>query len=114
MIAPDINVLLCALREERLRHREYRCWLEEAISGTEPVALFEPVLAGVLRIATHPAIYKIPTPSGIVDRYLAALVAAPAAVVLRAGEQHWGLFLDLFRKAGCTGNLVQDAYLQTS
>ena len=111
MIAPDVNVLLYSLREESDRHSEYRGWLEAALNADEPVVLFEPVLAATLRIATHPAVYKTPTPWGIAEKYLAALLAAPAAVSWRAGERHWSLFLDLCRKADCKGNLVQDAYL---
>ncbi len=111
MIACDVNVLLYALREDSARHAEYRAWLEEALSGDEPLALFEPVLAAVLRIATHPAIYRTPTPRALVEDYVNTLIASSAAVTLRAGDQHWGLFLDLCRKADCNGNLVQDAYL---
>ena len=111
MIACDVNVLLYALREESAGHGEYRTWLEEALNGDEPVALFEPVLAAVMRIATHPAVYRTPTPRKLVERYIETLLAFPAAVALRAGDQHWALFLDLCRKADCRGNLVQDAYL---
>ena len=51
MIAPDVNVLLYAFREDSERHAEYHAWLQDALNGTESVALFEPVLAAVLRIA---------------------------------------------------------------
>ncbi len=111
MIAPDVNILLYAFREESDRHAEYRSWLTRALSGEESVALFEPVLAAVLRVATHPAIYRTPAPREVVEKYIAALLAAPASVVLRAGEQHWSLFIDLCRRADCRGNMVQDAYL---
>jgi len=111
MIAPDVNVLLYSLREESCRHTEYRAWLEAALTDEEPVAVFEPVLAGLLRIATHPGIYKIPTPRPVVERYIEGLLAAPAAIPMRAGEQHWRLFMQLCRTADCQGNLVQDAYL---
>ena len=111
MIAPDVNVLLYALREESHRHREYRAWLQDAMAGEVPLVLFEPVMAAVLRIATHPAIYKTPTPRETVESFLTAILSAPAAVPLRAGERHWNLFLELCRKAACQGNMVQDAYL---
>ncbi len=111
MIACDVNVLLYGLREESERHSEYRVWLEGVLQGEEPLALFEPVLAAVMRIATHPSIYRTPTPRRIVEKYIDTLLAAPAAVTLRAGDHHWSLFLELCRKADCYGNLVQDAYL---
>jgi len=72
--------------------------------------LFEPVQAAALRIATHPGIYRPPTPRAVAERFLDVSLTAPAAVALRAGEQHWPLFRDLCRRADCRGNLVQDAY----
>jgi toxin-antitoxin system PIN domain toxin len=111
VIAPDVNVLLYALREDTDRHAEYRRWLQEALNGEEPVALLEPVLAAVLRIATHPSIFRPPTPRAIVETFTDACLAAPAALALRPESRHWSIFRDLCRRADCRGNLVQDAYL---
>jgi toxin-antitoxin system PIN domain toxin len=111
MIAPDVNVLLYALREESERHDEFRGWLEGALNGSEPVALFEPVLASVFRIATHPSIYKPPTPRSTVEAFLDTCLISPAAIAVRAETGHWELFRRLCAKADCRGNLVQDAYL---
>lgn len=107
----DVNVLLYALREESDRHAKFRAWLVDAVSGDEPVALFEPVLAAVFRIATHPSIYRTPTPRGIVESFLDALMAGSAVIAVRAGERHFGIFRELCRRVDCRGNLVQDAYL---
>lgn len=111
MIAPDVNVLLYAFREESERHGEYKAWLETALAGPQRVALFEPVLAGVFRIATHPGIYKTPAPRERVERFLDASLSASSAVALRAGERHWTLFRELCRRTDARGNVVQDAYL---
>ena len=111
MIAPDVNVLLYALREDSDRHVQYRRWLLAALNGHERVALFEPVLAAVLRVGTHPAIYTPPTPRAIVEAFVDACLAAPAALALRADVGHWALFRGLCARADCRGNLVQDAYL---
>jgi toxin-antitoxin system PIN domain toxin len=111
VIAPDVNVLLYALRQDSDRHAEHRRWLEEALNGMEPVALFEPVLAAVLRIGSHPSIYKVPTPLAVLEEFLDACLTAPSALRLRADEQHFDLFRTLCRRADCRGNLVQDAYL---
>ena len=111
MIAPDVNVLLYAIREESERHAEYRAWLERALNGTEPIVLFEPILAAMLRIATHPGVYRPPIPPKTMDAFIDACLAAPAAIALRADQQHFEIFRDLCRRANCRGNLVQDAYL---
>ena len=111
MIAPDVNVLLYALRRDSERHTAYRRWLEDALNGSEPVALLEPVLAAVFRIGTHPAIFKVPTPLAAIDAFVDACLDAPSAIRLRADEQHFELFRDLCRRSDSRGNLVQDAYL---
>jgi toxin-antitoxin system PIN domain toxin len=111
VIAPDVNVLLYAFREESDRHAAYRDWLASALIAPERVALFEPVLAAVVRIATHPAIYRTPAPRPVVESFLDACLAAPAAIAVRPGERHWELFRDVCTRADAKGNLVQDAYL---
>ena len=111
MIAPDVNVLLYALREESDRHSAYRHWLQTSLNGPEPVALFEAVLASVFRIATHPRIYREPTPRAVTESFLDTCLVAPAAIALRADVGHWHLFRTLCARANCVGNLVQDAYL---
>ena len=111
MIAPDVNVLLYALREESDRHVAFHRWLQDALNGPEPVALFEPVLASVLRIATHPGIYRTPAPRVVAQDFVDRCLEAPAAVAMRADTQHWGLFHEMCERADCRGNLVQDAYL---
>jgi len=111
MIAPDLNVLLYALREESERHVKFRRWMEDLLDGDQPVVLFEPVLAGVLRIGTHPKIYKTPTPRSIIEKFIDDILSSSVALQLRAGERHWGLFLELCRRSDCKGSLIQDAYL---
>jgi hypothetical protein len=111
MIAPDVNVLVYALRKDAERHAEYRAWLQAALHGREPVALFEPVLAAVLHVATHPAVFRPPTPRAVAEAFVDACLAAPAALPLRAETGHWQMFRDLCARADCRGNLVQDAYL---
>lgn len=111
MIAPDVNVLLYAFREESDRHRDYHGWLQEALNGDEQVALFEPVLSSMMRIATHPSIFKPPSPRKRVEAFIDACLAAPAAVAVRAEAGHWAIFRDLVGRGDCRGNLVQDAYL---
>jgi toxin-antitoxin system PIN domain toxin len=110
VIAPDVNVLLYAFREDSERHDAYHAWLERALAR-EQVALFEPVLASVLRIATHPAIYRTPAPRRAVETFLDACLSAPGAIPMRAESRHWEIFRQLCTRVDCRGNLVQDAYL---
>ena len=69
------------------------------------------MLAAVLRIGTHPRVYRTPAPRERVEAFIDACLAAPASVPARADASHWSLFRELMSRADCRGNLVQDAYL---
>ncbi|MEX0671032.1 MAG: type II toxin-antitoxin system VapC family toxin [Pirellulales bacterium] len=110
MILVDVNVLLYAHREESVRHREYRRWLETAIEGPEPCAVSELVLSGCLRVLTHPRVFDPPTPLARAVEYVAWIKEHERMTVLAPGQRHWGIFLDLCHRADARGNLVSDAY----
>ena len=111
MIAPDVNIFIYALRHEMPCHREYRAWLDQIRTGPELVMLFEPVLAGVVRIPTNPRIYTNPTRLETLENFFGALLSSPMCELARAGERHFAIFLNLCRRANCRGDLIQDAYL---
>ena len=71
----------------------HHAWLLDALNGTEPVALFEPVLSAVMAVsATHPGIFKPPSPRKRVEAFVDTCLAAPAAVAVRAEAAHWAIF----------------------
>jgi toxin-antitoxin system PIN domain toxin len=111
VIAPDVNVLIYALRHELPQHAAYRAWLDQSRDSPEPLILFEPVMASVIRITTNSRIYPNPTKLTTLEHFFAVLLASPSCRGARAGDHHWNIFLDLCRKANCHGNLVPDAYL---
>ena len=53
----------------------------------------------------------MPTLTDGVIEFCKAVVAAPAAVPVRAGPRHWALLDHLCRVGAARGNLVPDAYL---
>lgn len=110
MIAPDVNVLVCALREDLDGHAGCYAWLDRARRGPRTLVLFEPVLAGMLRLVTNRRVFPVPTARVTAEAFIDALLASPSVVPLRAGERHWPIFLALCRQADCRGNLLQDAY----
>ena len=111
MLLADVNVYLYAHRPESPRHEEHRAWLQQALTGREPFGVSESVLASFLRIVTHHRVYVEPTPAALALDFCQAVLAAPAAVPVRPGPDHWELFTSLVRDAGARGNLVPDAYL---
>jgi uncharacterized protein len=111
MLTPDVNVLVDAFRADSPHHGQVAPWLSRAVIAPEPVALFETVLSGFLRVVTHPRIFVPPTPVEPALAFVDALLAQPSCVVLRPGPRHWRIFVRLCRDSEARGNLVADAYL---
>jgi uncharacterized protein len=107
----DLNLLLYAVNRDSPRHAAARAWLEQALSGDEPVGLPWVVLLGFLRVATSERILPHPLTAtqalGVVDGWL----AQPPVVVPAPGDGHWRVLRELLRVAGAAGNLTTDAHL---
>lgn len=110
MIAPDVNVLVYAARDDAPRHAEFRAWLEAALAAPEPLGISELVLAGVIRVLTNSRVFDPPMPLADALAYAEAIRQHPRVVSLRPGGRHWALFAELCRRGGARGNLVADAY----
>lgn len=111
MLAPDVNILVYAHREELPEHEGCRRWLEETVGGDGAFGLFELVASGFLRVVTHPRVFRTPTPLGVALEFITELRRRPNCVLVRPGERHWGIFERLCRESGARGNIVADAYL---
>jgi toxin-antitoxin system PIN domain toxin len=111
MVLIDINVLVYAHRRDAPNHPAYRRWLEEQVSSERAYGMSEVVLAGFLRIVTHPRIFRYPTELEDALRFAAELRSRPNCVIVAPGPRHWEIFAHLCRAAGVKGNLVPDAYL---
>lgn len=111
MLAPDVNVLVYAFREELPEHEACRRWLEETVSADAAFGLSELVLSSFLRVVTHPRVFKTPTPLAEALTFTEALRAQPQCVLVQPGPRHWRVFEGLCRVSGARGNLVADAYL---
>lgn len=107
----DVNVLLYAHRPEAPRHEDYRSWLSAATAGDEPLGVADIVLAGFVRVATHPRIFKEPTPATRALDFAAAVRSASAAIAITPTARTWPLVDELVRTADLRGNDVHDAYL---
>jgi hypothetical protein len=69
------------------------------------------VLAGVVRVATHPRIFEPPTDLHDALGFVDAVRTAANAVAIAPGPRHWEIFRRLCTEGGARGNLVMDAYL---
>ncbi len=60
MILPDLNILLYAYDADSPFHEDAKEWLEDTLSGSEPVVLSWHTIIGFLRIGTNPRVFKMP------------------------------------------------------
>jgi hypothetical protein len=111
VILPDVNVLVYAYREDTGRHTAYRAWLEAVVDGDEAYGLSDLVLAGFLRVVTHPRVFSPASPVEHALEFIHALRDHPHCVHVAPGPRHWPIVARLCREADARGNLVADAYL---
>jgi toxin-antitoxin system PIN domain toxin len=112
VILADVNVLVYAFDEESRSHEKYRSWLLEALSGQQPFALIDTVLAGFVRIVTDHRIYQRPTSAIDALSFVGALIESPSAVWLSSNRPTWKALGELVdADTGIQGKLVPDAYL---
>jgi toxin-antitoxin system PIN domain toxin len=108
---PDVNVLVYAHREDSPHHTICHAWLLRTLKGDQAFGLADAVLASVVRIVTHPRIFKQPTRLDVALAFVAGLRSQPHAVMVAPGPRHWDIFAGLCREADARGNLVTDASL---
>ena len=111
MLLTDVNVLIYAHRGDATDHARYKTWLDDMLAGEAAFGVSELVLSGFVRVATHPRVFKQPTPLDIALDFTDRLRIHENAVAVTPGERHWSIFTRLCRDAGARGNLIPDAYL---
>jgi toxin-antitoxin system PIN domain toxin len=107
----DVNVLVYAFRTDARDHARYASWLNAQVDAPSAFGVSSTVLAGFVRVTTHPRIFTEPTPTEAALDFCQALLSHPNAVVLAPGPRHWSIFDGLCRDAKTRGNLVPDAFL---
>lgn len=110
MILCDVNVLLYAFRRDSARHDEYRRWLIGQLEGEASFGVSDLVLSALVRIATHPRVYREPSAPGEAFAFAGAVRSRPNAVPVTPGARHWDIVERLCRNSSAKGNLVPDAY----
>lgn len=111
MLLPDLNVLICAHRSDSSMHEPCRDWLQAVFAGDDAFGLCAPVLIGLVRILTHPRVFRPPDTHDQAFAFVDALIAHPNALLLNPGRDHLALFQGLCRQVDARGDLVTDAYL---
>ena len=110
MILPDVNVLIYAFRSDSVDHANYKKWLEEVINGDAAFGVAPQVLSSVVRICTHPKVFKQPSDLKETLAFCNVILACPNATLIVPQERHWSIFQTLCVTCKVTGNLVPDAW----
>lgn len=106
----DVNVLVYAFRSDSDRHLEYRGWLLSMINGEAAFGISEQALSGLVRVTTHPRIFRQPSRVEEAIGFAEGLLDHPSCRVVRPSSGHWRLFANVCRKSRARGNLVTDAW----
>jgi toxin-antitoxin system PIN domain toxin len=110
VISLDVNVLLYAHRQESAHHDRAAAIVRAAAVSTEPLGLSDVALLAVVRIATNPRLYALPSSHDQVFGFVEALRARDNATIIAPGPAHWALFERLCRHSDARANLVTDAW----
>jgi uncharacterized protein len=108
---PDVNLFVYAYDASSPQHAPAKEWLEDALSGTETVALAWVALIGFIRLTTSRQRFGYPwsveQALDVVDSWL----AQPVATVIHPTSRHAAVLRDLLTPLGTGGNLTTDAHL---
>jgi hypothetical protein len=110
VILPDVNILVHAFRSDTPNHALCRRWLDGVVNGDARYGMSLQILSGVIRIATHPKVFVIPSSPDDVLEFCDILLAQSHCVVIHPGERHWDIFKRMCTEADARGNLVPDAW----
>ena len=110
MILPDVNVLIYAFRPDSAHHAVCKPWLEGVVAGESRFGVSPLALSAVVRITTHPRIYKQPSSITEVLAYCDALLRKPNCEIIEPGERRWSVFTRLLTQTDTGGARVTDAW----
>jgi len=107
MIAPDANLLIYAYTPSDPFHKASRAWLEEILSGTEPVGI--PIISvhAFMRVQTDLR-GRNPVPFALAATTVDSWLALPHVRILYPGDHHWILFQQLCSQIRITGTQLTD------
>jgi uncharacterized protein len=111
VIVLDANILLYAYDAASEQHVKARSWLEQVLSGTDPVGLPWQTVTAFVRIVTNPRLSgKRFTPTEVID-VVGQWVDQPNVRLLSPGDHHWSFLRQTIMEGQARGPLVTDAQL---
>ena len=113
-MTPDVNVLVAAFRSDHPHHVSARAWLDDAVAqaanGRTSLMLMGTVVTGILRITTHPKIFRETDPLQDVSDFIDSLLSCPGVQFQPQGAA-WPNLRHVCLAQQATGNLITDAWI---
>ena len=109
MTAVDTNILVYAHRQDSPWHDIAEATLRTLAEGTEPWAIPWPCVHEFFGVATHPRIYKPPTPPTVALADLDVWFESPSLRLIGETERYWSVLKDILQTSGVVGPMVHDA-----
>src|SRR5690349_3977535 len=110
MILPDVNVLIYAFRQDMPEHVICRSWLNRIVEGDARFGLSPLTLSAVVRIATNPRVFRMPSGIDEAFAFCENLLNQPHSQIVEPGERHWEIFKRLCIETRTRGAGVSDAW----
>lgn len=107
----DANVLLYAVDTSSPRHKVAREWVDEKLSGIEPVGFVWVVLLAVIRLSTSRAVFANPLDADEAMDLVEGWLRQPCSTTVQATDAHPVTLRRLLATTGTAGNLTTDAHL---
>jgi toxin-antitoxin system PIN domain toxin len=111
VIVLDANLLLYAYDSSSSQHAKAQAWIEDVLSGSDPVGLPWQTVAAFLRITTNSRLtgerLSVKEAVQIVDLWL----EQPNVRLLAPGDDHWVLLRRTMLEGQASGALISDAQL---
>jgi toxin-antitoxin system PIN domain toxin len=116
-MTPDVNVLVSAFRTDHAHHGPARACLDDALqqaaNGRASFMLMGMVVAGFMRVTTHPKIFKQPDPLQDACEFIDSLLSSPG-VQFQASSGAWPTLRELCLTQQIKGDLLTDAWIAAS
>jgi toxin-antitoxin system PIN domain toxin len=109
LIAVDTNILIYAHREDSPWHDAAYRQVAGLAQGRSPWAILWPCLFEFLAIATHPKIYKPPTPLNLALEQVDAWLESPSLILLAEPDGFWPNLRTLLMQGKIIGPQLHDA-----
>ena len=109
MIAVDTNILVYAHRADSEWHETAARTIRRLAEGSGAWAIPWPCVPEFLSVATHPRIFRTPTPIAAALEQVDAWMEAPTLVRLAEDEDYWSVLRTLIGQARVVGPRVHDA-----